>query len=159
MPLVLYQLASFPKSSIFTYVLSIHGLSSMTPWWLSEHFENMLGLTKLQTFFFFSMIRFSNSQDGYCLISTFIPKYLDLPFDFQYYKSIPNHKSEILSLPAIASECSGKMPFKMKATQNYPFQCSMIYMTYVIQPTLPNNILFTSWRKCERHFIKEKNIC
>ena len=33
--------------------------------------------------------------------------------------------------------------FKMKATQNYPVQCSMINMTCVIQPMLPNNILFT----------------
>ena len=33
-----------------------------------------------------------------------------------------------------------KCHFKMKATENYHVQCSMINMTYVIQPMLPDNI-------------------
>ena len=65
-----------------------------------------------------------------------------LTFNTINQSQIPNLSSYLcMQLHPDAQE---KGHFKMKATQNYPVQCSMINMTYVIQPMLPNNILFTS---------------
>ena len=105
----------------FEYTWPLLNYSLMALWNFWEHARAY----KVANFFVFSLIRFSNSLDGYCifsiiinpiqralmLISTFISKYLDLPFDFHYYKPIPNHKSEILPLYAIASGCLCKMSF------------------------------------------------
>ena len=139
-----------PNSTpILTYVESfefwLHVTSQILvslPWWFSELFENMLRIMKLQIFVFPQIIS-SYSTDAYCISPNIInPHLIDTIIDLQFYVQttwpiiltfITRNQAQITNLRSYVCmqlhlDAPTKWHFKIKATQNFPVQCSTINM-------------------------------
>ena len=118
--------SKLPNSSILTYVLTKHGLSSTTPWWFSELFENMFGLQSRRIFsekilrlpswiLYIPNYNQSPSKGHYWWSLILCPNNLINYSNFHYHKSSTN---QIHSLHRTPSGLSFKMSFfLMRATK------------------------------------------